>query len=98
MLYVGFNMRYDEMMKRAKEFFDTIDFTPFLPKDETVLLRDVMDAIEIYYDEQHPELLPEDFKRCFFNFTSEDEFAEYLHDRYGIKNREEVVEHIYIWR
>ena len=85
------------MQRKSKKFFDTIDFTKYIPEGESqVSVRTLMDILETFYDENHPNLLPEWLEGCFFNFINEYEFAEYLKERYGYLITEEVEPHYYI--
>ena len=90
-------MRYKEMMDRSKEFYNTIDFTRFF-SDYAMDIDDLQDCIEEYYEIQHPELIPEDFKGCFFNFMDRYEFATYLKQRYNMSMRDEVIEKYYLYK
>lgn len=77
-------MTYNESkIKITKDFYDTIDFKKFMSADYQISTRDLMDCIEEYYDELHPELLPEELNGSFFNYMDEQDFALYLKERYG---------------
>lgn len=84
-----------KLMELSYKFYDTIDFKQFINEKE-MLVRELMNKLEEYYDINHPELLPEELEGCFFNVICEDEFAEYLAKRYGFKTRYEVIEKYYI--
>ena len=90
-------MRYKEMMDRSKEFYDTIDFTPFFSKF-AMDVESLQDDIGEYYEVEHPELIPEDFEGCFFNFMDRYEFALYLKKRYNMSMRDEVIEKYYLYK
>lgn len=93
------NMTYDEEMELSKTFYDTIDFTKFFDfANDSIMLDILIIEIENYYDNNHPELLSEEFQDCFLNFMNNDEFADYLCERYGYKKHiEEPIEHIWIY-
>lgn len=74
---------YENKMKITKDFYDTIDFKKFMSADYRISTRSLMDCIEEYYDESHPELLPEELNGSFFNYMDEQDFALYLKERYG---------------
>lgn len=85
-------MTYEEMIKISEDFYNTIDFTEFIHiSSGKINVRDLMNCLEEYYD-IYPDLLPVEFEGSFFNFVSEDEFAEYLSKRYGYKIVTEVKE------
>ena len=67
-------LSFEEMLKRAKEFYDTIDFEPYLKKynncEYCIPINELWKDLVKYYDEEHPELLPEDFRGYFFNFVT----------------------------
>lgn len=88
----------DEEIKTSKEFYDTIDFTQFMSDDKQINVRDLMICIEEYYDLNHPDLIPEILNRCFFNFMPEEEFTDYLCERYGWKKHIEYIENCYVLR
>ena len=75
-------MDYKEFLKmqeKSRKFFDTIDFTKYIPEGESqVSVRTLMDILETVYEKQGPNLLPEWLEGCFFNFINELEFAQYL--------------------
>lgn len=90
-------LKYDEMMRISKEFYDTVDFMKFISECYgEISVRDLMNCVEEYYDYHNENLIPEEFQGCFFNFMNEDEFSEYLKDRYGFQVRHEVIERYYI--
>lgn len=94
-------LSFDEMLKRAKEFYDTIDFEPFFKKykdiGHEIPVDDLWTDLEKYYDEEHPELLPEDFRGYFFNYVNEEEFIDYIKDRYNLISNEVVTTHYYLY-
>lgn len=94
-------MTFKEMLDRAKEFYDTIDFEPFLKKcvvsKHEIPVDDLCDELEKYYDEEHPELLPEDFRGYFFNYVNQEEFVDYIKDRYNLISNEVVTTHYYLY-
>lgn len=90
-------MKYKETLDRSKEFYDTIDFTPFFTSP-IMDVDNLMDKIADYYELQHPELIPEDFKNCFFNFMDKYEFAVYLKLRYNMDMTDEVIEKYYLYQ
>ena len=89
-------MTYSDMVKINNSFWDTIDFNKFIPDDRYIIIRDLMNSIEQYYDEEHPDLLPREFDGFFFNFMNEEDFAHYLKKRYGYKIKSETYEAWYI--
>ena len=91
-------MKYLDMVKINNSFWDTIDFKQFMIDEEHINVRDLMNCIEDYFDEGHPDLLPPEFQGCFFNFMGEDEFAHYLGKRYGYDVRSETVEKWYVFK
>ena len=97
-IYDELNMAYAEEDRISKEFYDTIDFTKFMSDAKRINIRDLINCIEEYYDINHPDLIPEELNRCFFNFTSDEEFADYLCERYGWKTQVEYVENCYVLR
>lgn len=98
------NISYDLRIKMSYNFYDTIDFKRFINKylkdgyGLLLKLSDLIQDIEFYYDETHPELLPEPFQGYFFNFIDEFDFGKYLENRYGWKLSEQtnVTRFVYI--
>lgn len=90
-------MKYKEMMDRSKEFYDTIDFTPFF-SNCAMDIDDLQNSIEDYYEIQHPELIPKDFEGYFFNYMDKYEFAIYLKHRYNMSMTNEVIEKYYLYQ
>lgn len=90
-------MKYKEMMDRSKEFYDTIDFTPFF-SDCAMDIDDLQNSIEDYYEIQHPELIPEDFEGYFFNYMDKYEFAVYLKQRYNMSMTDVIIEKYYLYQ
>lgn len=90
-------MTYETMMKKSKDFYDTVDFMAFIyPDVHRIKVRDLMDHLKEYYDENHPEMIPPEFEGCFFCYTNETEFVDYLRRRYGWDIQEEVTVEYYI--
>ena len=90
-------MNYQESIKRSKEFFDTVNFEKFFPKDKMVSIESIMSDIDDFYYER-PDLLPKDFHGEFFNFVDKWDFLDYLKKRYGWETNTEVIEVAYIMR
>jgi len=91
-------MTYHEMMEICYKFFNTIDFEPFFPAGKTVEVGEMMEQIEEYYDDEHPELIPEEFQGYFFNFCDQYDFVQYLKKRYNAVENEEVISKYFIQR
>ena len=89
-------MTYDEEIKMSKDFYDTIDFTQFISDDKTIDGADLINCIEEYYEVSHSNLIPKEFKGFFLCYMSDEEFIDYLCDRYGWKKRTEYIEKHYI--
>ena len=82
--------------KEARAYFDTIDFLKFMSDEKCISVRDLMDALEEYYN--YKDFLPAVFEGLLFNYTSEEEFANYLENRYGFRVRCEITTSFYITR
>lgn len=61
-----------------KEFLDTIDFIPFLKQYDR--LGEMMIAIEQKY---HKVNMPAELQGEIFNYYTDDEFKDYLKERYA---------------
>ena len=70
----------DKEFQINKEFLDTIDFVPFL--EETKLLSVLMAAVESFVFFNHKEMPPE-LDGEVFNYYSEEDFKDYLSNRYS---------------
>lgn len=70
----------DKEFQINKEFLDTIDFVPFL--EETKLLSVLMGAVESFVFFSHKEMPPE-LEGEVFNYYSEEDFKDYLSNRYS---------------
>ena len=95
-------MKSTEEIKRleeiSKNFYDTIDFRQYIPERGEMPLRELMSQLEDYYDNHHPELLPEELEGYIFDVIDEEDFFQYLKERYGLMCRLEIVENYYIRR
>lgn len=88
-------MTYQECYDISKKFYDTLDikkdFHDFCELFDctTVDLKEFMTMLEARYTSK----LPPEFKGEFFNFINIDDFANYLHYRYGwrVKELEPIV-------
>lgn len=95
-------MNYKEFKKMEEfsyDFYDTIDFEPFFLNGDNIEMdvSTLMNRIELYYDEQHPELLPKEMHGFFFNYIGDEEFVDYLKERYGFSVHTEVIEKHYLY-
>ncbi len=95
-------MKYAEYKKGLElsyKFYDTIDFEPFFLNGKNIEMDafTLINRIELYYDKQHPELLPKEMHGYFFNFVGEEEFVNYLKERYGFFVHTEIIEKHYLY-
>ncbi len=72
---------FKEMMRKSMDFLDTLDLDKFIENENDV--EEIMNAIEDEYDDT--PILPDFLEGCVFNYLSENEFADYLADRYNKK-------------
>lgn len=72
----------DKEFQINKDFLDTIDFIPFLK--QYAKLGDMMGAIEEYCYENKIEL-PSELETEVFNYYNEEDFKDYLKNRYAKK-------------
>lgn len=77
-----------KMIPETIKFLDTLDLTPFFPKDRCMDPDEIIDKIEQYYNEDHPELLPTKFEGRIFNYLTNYEIVEYLAKRYNCRIQE----------
>ena len=85
-----------QMIDESYRFYDTIDLIEFIPSGVEIDLDDLINIIEDYFDNKHPELLPQKFQGCFFCFINREEFATYLEKRYGFHVKVELIEKYYL--
>lgn len=88
------NEEFDLGEKKQKELLDKLDLKPFIHSGYTPAM--IMEEIENAYEgHEFPAEIDEIiesplFEGCFFNFWSEDDFMDYLHDRYNIYWYDEI--------
>ena len=82
----------EEMYK----FYDTIDFMPYFTDKYSMDVDDIWDALEKYYDQEHPELLPEMCHGRFFNYVDRVDLMDYLAKRYNLGKSTEYIEKYYL--
>lgn len=83
---------YEEEMAKQFSYLDQIDIEKYMKNCTTGKIGELINAIERDYD--NTDLTDNDFLQgCIFNYCNEEEFVEYLAERYG--KRFSTTEHFY---
>lgn len=80
----------DESLKLVFKYLDTIDLLPYLKKFKRKTVRDMIEEL----DQKYPYI--DKYSKSLFDGVAEDEFVEYLNQRYNLDIRETTVSYYYI--
>jgi hypothetical protein len=80
----------DIAINNVFKYLDTIDLSSYLKEFKYKTIRDMMDKLEedISYDD--------DYSNTLFDAVAEDEFVNYLNNKYNLRIQEETVSYYYI--
>ena len=71
-----------EAMRLTEEFLDKIDIKQFVQENQTATIDNLMVVMELLYADD-PVINKPPFNGSLFNYYNEDEFEDYLANRYG---------------
>lgn len=83
------NFEY-EPVNNVFRYLNTIELKSYLKDFEDKTIKDLMDKLELDfpYEDEHSESL--------FDSVAEDEFVDYLNERYNLNIKETIVSYYYI--
>lgn len=79
-----------KVINNVTDYLNTIDLIPYLEKFKGKTVKDMMDKLE----EEYP--YTDEYSEILFDVISEEDFADYLNNRYGLNIRETTVTYYYI--
>lgn len=80
----------DEALQLAFKYLDTIDLSPYLKRFKRKTIRDLINIL----DQDYP--YDDKYSECLFDCITEDEFVQYLNQKYNLNIKKTMISYYYI--